>query len=59
MTDMNAGATVEAKQAFEQLVGQHNIKIQHYHANNGLFDTKAFRSSINRVNVVVVERHSA
>ena len=48
MTDMNAEATVEAKQAFERLAGQHDIKIQHYHADNGLFDTKAFKSSISR-----------
>ena len=37
MTDMNTEATVEAKQAFERLAGQHDIKIQHYHADNGLF----------------------
>ena len=36
MTDMNAEATVEAKQAFERLTGQHDIKIQLYHTGNGL-----------------------
>ena len=46
MTEMNAEATVEAKRAFERMAATHGVKVQHYHSDNGLFDTKAFRDSI-------------
>ena len=47
MQDMDADATVAAKEAFERLSKQHGVSIKHYHADNGLFDTKAFKASIN------------
>ena len=46
MTEMTAAATVAAKEAFERLSASHNVRIHHYHCDNGLFDTKAFKSSI-------------
>ena len=48
MTEMNAEATVKAKQAFERISATHNVKIRHYHADNGLFDTHAFKLSIQK-----------
>lgn len=50
MTQMNAETTVEAKHAFERLARSHNVCIQHYHCDNGLFDTKLFKSSISSAN---------
>ena len=46
MTEMNAASTVEAKQAFERVIGSYDIKARHYHADNGLFDTEKFKQSI-------------
>ena len=46
MTDMNAENTVESKLAFERLCNAHGAKVVNYHADNGLFDTKAFKASI-------------
>ena len=48
MTEMNADATVKAKQAFEHISVEHNLKIQHYHADNGLFDKQEFKLSIRK-----------
>jgi hypothetical protein len=45
MTVMDANATVDAKLEFERVCSLHGVKILHYHADNGLFDTKAFRSA--------------
>jgi hypothetical protein len=33
----NAAETLEALHAFEQWAGQHNVRIKHYHADNGRF----------------------
>ena len=43
---LDMAATVQAKLAFERVAASHGIKIQHYHCDNGLFDTKVFRSSV-------------
>jgi hypothetical protein len=40
MYDMSSKSTIDAKIAFERFAGDHGVKIQHYHADNG-------RSSIN------------
>ena len=48
MTEMNAKATVEAKLAFEQVCNAHGFRVTHYHADNGLFDTKAFKASVTK-----------
>ena len=48
MMEMDADATVKAKQAFEQICSEHNVKIRHYHADNGLFDMHAFKLSIQK-----------
>ena len=46
MTNLDGDSTVEAKLAFERFAKSHGVHIQHYHANNGLFDTKVFKASI-------------
>ena len=48
MTEMNSEATVEAKLAFERVCNAHGVRVTHYHAENGLFDTKAFNASITK-----------
>ena len=53
MTDMNAEATVAAKEAFERLAGSYNVLIKHYHCDNGLFDTVAFKASIIQANQTI------
>ncbi|CAJ1943881.1 unnamed protein product, partial [Cylindrotheca closterium] len=48
MTEMNAETTVLAKLAFERECATHGVPVRHYHADNGLFDTKLFRSSVEK-----------
>lgn len=48
MTTLDAEATVEAKQCFERFAMDHGVTVKHYHADNGLFDTKSFKQSIQR-----------
>ena len=48
MTEMNTEATVEAKLAFEQVCNAHGVRVTHYHAENGLFDTKAIKASVTK-----------
>ena len=48
MTKMDAEATVEAKLTFERLAASHGVTIRHYHADNGLFDSKLFKESIQK-----------
>ena len=43
MTEMTALSTVAAKEAFERLSVSHNVRIRHYHCDNGLFDFKALK----------------
>lgn len=50
MTKMNAEETVEAKLAFERVARSYGVRIQHYHADNGLFDTKLFKDYVNKAN---------
>ena len=38
----SAADTLKAKIAFERFALQHGVKVQHYHANNGLFAAKEF-----------------
>ena len=53
MTEMNGATTVEAKQAFERLAHSHNVAIKHYHCDNGLFDTRIFKQSIEKANQTI------
>ena len=46
MTKMDADATIKAKEAFERLASESGNVVGHYHADNGLFDTKAFKQSV-------------
>ena len=46
MTKMDAESTIKAKEAFERLASESGNVVRHYHADNGLFDTKAFKQSI-------------
>ena len=48
MTKMDAESTIEAKLAFERTLGSHGVKALHYHADNGLFDTKLFKEAIQK-----------
>ena len=48
MTEMNATSTVKAKEAFENLAHSHNVRIRHYHCDNGLFDTESFKTSVKK-----------
>jgi hypothetical protein len=48
MTKMDAESTVEAKLAFERVSSSHGVTIRHYHSDNDLFDTKAFKNSISK-----------
>ena len=50
MTKLNAETTVEAKRAFERLAQSHGVTIRHYHSDNGLFDTKLFKESVDQSN---------
>ena len=46
MTDLDVEATVGAKQSIERLAPDYDLKIKHYHADNGLFDTKVFKQLV-------------
>ena len=46
MTEMTTLSTVTSKEAFERLSASHNVRICHYHFDNRLFDSKAFKSSV-------------
>lgn len=50
MTKLNAETTVEAKNAFERIAKSHGVTVNHYHSDNGLFDTKLFRDSVQSSN---------
>jgi hypothetical protein len=45
-----AATTVEAKLAFKRVTSSRGVAIKHYHSDNGLFDTKAFKASIVQAN---------
>ena len=42
----SANNTVEAKQCFERFCIERGVRIQHYHADNGIFASKGFREAI-------------
>ena len=48
MTDMDGDKTAQCKLAFERYADSHNIKISHYHYDNGLFDIQVFKESIKK-----------
>ena len=48
MTKLNGKNNVEAKLAFERVCNGNGICILHYHADNGLFNTKAFKGSVTK-----------
>jgi len=39
-----AADTVEAKEAFERFASEHGVRVQHYHADNGVFSSNEWRS---------------
>jgi hypothetical protein len=45
MTQITSQETVEVKQAFEIFAKQHNVRILHYHCNNGRFADNAFKQA--------------
>lgn len=44
----NAMETIEAKQEFERFCQQHGVRVKHYHADNGIFASRAFREEVQR-----------
>ena len=46
--EMNAETTIEAKLAFERACNSHGFRVVHYHSDNNLFDTKAFKTSVTK-----------
>jgi hypothetical protein len=48
MIKTNAETTVKAKLAFERVAASYGATVRHYHSDNGLFDTKAFKASISK-----------
>ena len=46
MTHLDAESTVQAKQAFERESAQYGVRVEHYHADNGLFDSKLFKEAV-------------
>ena len=48
MTKMNGETTVEAEKTFERITATYNVQVFHYHSDNGLFDTKSFRESVQK-----------
>jgi hypothetical protein len=46
MTKLDADSTVKAKLAFERVSASHGVVVKHYHADNGLFDTKTFQAAV-------------
>jgi hypothetical protein len=47
---MDGESTVEAKLAFERVASSHGVNVLHYHADNGLFDSKVFKESVAKGN---------
>ena len=43
MVEMNIETTLEEKYAFDGLLHSYKVSAKHYHADNGLFDTKVFK----------------
>jgi len=48
MTEIHGKTTVAFKKAFERIAANHNVKISHYHSDNGIFYTKLFKDSIHK-----------
>jgi len=44
----DATSTIEAKRAFERYAKSHRVTVRHYHADNGIFSSKAFIDEINQ-----------
>ena len=38
--------TVEGKKAFERYCKNHGVRVQHYHADNGIFEAKGFQDAL-------------
>jgi hypothetical protein len=43
---LNIEETIEAKQTFERYAASHGVRVQHYHADNGIFETDAFSNEV-------------
>jgi hypothetical protein len=42
MTDQSGESTLQAKHDFEHLSGTHDVRVKHYHADNGRFAEQSF-----------------
>jgi hypothetical protein len=43
---LNIEETIEAKQTFERYTALHGVRVQHYHADNGIFENEAFSNEV-------------
>ena len=50
MTEMDWPATTAVKEAFDRILSTHGVRVKHNHADNALFDTEVFKSSIKQAN---------
>ena len=48
MTEMTTETMVKSKLAFERVCNACVVRVVHYHAKNGLFDTKEFKASVSK-----------
>ena len=46
MTTCDLDQTIAAKIAFERLAASYDVKVKHYHADNGHFACKGFRDVV-------------
>ena len=44
----NADDTIEGKKAFENFCKERGVEVKHYHADNGIFASRAFRAEVQR-----------
>ena len=46
MDKLGGESTIKAKHTFERICKSHSVTVQHYHSNNGLFDTNIFKDKV-------------
>ena len=45
--------TIQAKKSFERLMATHGVKVEHYHADNGVFADASFQREISQANQTI------
>ena len=49
----NAEEAIEAKKAFEAYAQLHGVKVKHCHADNGIFNSEAFRDAVSKAHQTI------